>query len=80
MTIPMNQDEFLARCKKLWNDKFDYSLVNYTGLLNKITIICPEHGEYSQKAAGHLDGKDCRKCARVRSNRFYFLTKRKVLK
>jgi hypothetical protein len=67
----MTQDEFLARCKKLWKDKFDYSLVEYTGLLNKITIICPKHGKYRQKAAGHLDGKDCQKCARVKSNRFF---------
>jgi len=72
----MTQDEYLARCKKLWSNKFDYSLVDYTGLLHKITIICPFHGKYQQKAAGHLDGKDCMKCARIRSNKFYFLTRR----
>jgi hypothetical protein len=72
----MTQDEYLARCKKLWADKFDYSLVEYTGLLNKITIICPKHGKYRQKAAGHLDGKDCQKCARVKSQRYFFWLRR----
>lgn len=72
----MTQDEFLARCKKLWAGKFDYSLVVYTGLLNKITIICPKHGKYRQKAAGHLEGKDCQKCARVRSNKLWYYLKR----
>ena len=75
MTIPMTQSEFLARCKKLWSDKFDYSLVEYTGLKNKITIICPKHGKFRQKAGGHLDGKDCQKCSRVKSNRFFFYLK-----
>jgi len=70
--MAMDQAEFIARCDKLWRGKFDYSLVEYTGLLNKITLICPTHGKYRQKAAGHLDGKDCAKCARVKSNRYFF--------
>jgi DNA-directed RNA polymerase subunit RPC12/RpoP len=28
----------------------------------KLKIICPIHGEFSQKAQGHLIGKGCRKC------------------
>jgi hypothetical protein len=77
MTIPMTQAEFITRADKLWSGKFDYSLVEYKGLLHKITLICPVHGKFSQKAAGHLDGKDCAKCAKIKSNRLYFWLRRK---
>lgn len=66
----MTQDEFIKRVTKLWSGKFDYSLTEYTGTKNKITIICPVHGQYRQKAAAHLIGKDCAKCARVNSENY----------
>ncbi len=62
----MTQDEFINKVKKIHNDKYDYSLVEYTGVINKITIICPKHGKFKQKAAGHLDGKEgCKKCHKL---------------
>lgn len=60
----MTQDEFIARADKLWNGKFDYSLVEYVNLTTKIKLKCPIHGVFRQQASGHLYGKDCRKCAR----------------
>jgi hypothetical protein len=60
----MTQDEFLERCKKVHKGKFDYSLVVYKGVINKIKIICPVHGKFKQKAAGHLEGKGCLQCAK----------------
>lgn len=67
----MTQDEFLERCKKTHNDKYDYSLTEFAGVINKITIICPIHGKFKQKAAGHLDGKEgCKKCHKANQVKF----------
>ena len=58
----MTHDEFIVRAKTIWQDKFDYSLVNYTRGCDKITLICPKHAKFRQIAQGHLQGKDCAKC------------------
>jgi len=31
--------------------------------ITKVTIICPDHGEFSQLPSGHLAGKGCKKCS-----------------
>jgi len=53
---------FIEKAKKVHGDKYDYSKVNYTGGHNKVTIICPIHGEFEQTPANHLQGKGCYKC------------------
>ena len=46
-------------------DKFDYSLVDYTSWLDKLSIICPEHGIYYQTYYGHLKSDNgCPSCAK----------------
>lgn len=57
-----NTVEFIVKANKKHNNKYDYSLVNYTGKKNKITIICPIHGSFEQKASLHLEGRGCRTC------------------
>jgi len=42
----MTTEEFIKKAKKVHGDKYDYSKSVYTGYNNKITIICPIHGEY----------------------------------
>lgn len=61
----MTTAEFIKQAAKLWHGKFDYSLVDYKGSKVKITIICPVHGKFRQVPNGHLQGKDCAKCARA---------------
>jgi len=41
---------------KIHGNKYDYSKSKYTGAHNDIVIICPEHGEFQQKAYSHLNG------------------------
>jgi very-short-patch-repair endonuclease len=43
--------------------KINTIIPNYTKTHNKITIICKEHGEFSQIAGDHLLGKGCPKCS-----------------
>jgi hypothetical protein len=58
-----NEEDFLKKIKVKHGNKYDYSKVEYTGTANKIIIICPKHGEFKQKAANHLRGDGCPKCA-----------------
>lgn len=57
-----NKDVYIEMCKNVHNNKYDYSKLEYTGLLNKVCIICPEHGEFWQRANHHLHGVGCPRC------------------
>lgn len=54
--------EFISRCEKVHGKKYDYSLANYTGSKNIVSIICPIHGIFSQIASHHMRGCGCPKC------------------
>lgn len=58
----MTQEEFIAKCNSVHNNKYDYSKVNYKNLGEKITVICPKHGEFNVQAYSHLHGSNCFKC------------------
>jgi len=53
---------FIERSIKNHDIEYDYSKVIYTNSHHEVTIICPDHGEFQQKAYQHLEGKDCRLC------------------
>jgi len=53
---------FIEKSKKIHGDKYDYSKVVYNGSLDKVCIICPEHGEFWQLAYVHLKGHGCPHC------------------
>ena len=61
-TRTMTQEEFLEKARKVHGDKYDYSKVVYAKTNKKITIICPEHGEFHQTPNSHLCGKGCMHC------------------
>lgn len=46
--------------------KYNYSLVEYRTLRDKIKIICPEHGLFETRAESHFNGHGCRKCANAK--------------
>lgn len=60
----LTQEEFISKCllshKK---ETYDYSKTIYKGTTQKITIICPKHGEFEQNAWYHLKGGRCPVCA-----------------
>ncbi len=56
-------DTFIKLAKSVHGDKYDYSKVEYVNANSKVCIICPEHGEFWQRASSHLNGYGCRKCA-----------------
>lgn len=58
----INKEQFVERARKVHGDKYDYSMVEYLEMRNKIKVICPQHGEFEQRAFAHLKGQGCRKC------------------
>lgn len=61
-----NKEEFIKKCKLIHGDKYDYKNVEITKMKDKIHIICPTHGEFTQRADAHLSGQGCPKCANER--------------
>jgi len=54
--------DFINRCNIMHNNLYDYSLVDYKNLREKISIICKTHGQFYQRSKNHLDGQGCPKC------------------
>jgi len=48
-------NDFISECRRVWGNKYDYSLVDYKGSLENIKII---HDDiiYEQRASSHLEG------------------------
>ena len=59
----MTTEYFIERAQKIHGQKYDYSKSNYAGSGTKITIICPEHGEYEQVPESHYAGSGCPNCS-----------------
>ena len=56
-------EQFITEAKEVHGNKYDYSKVEYVNANTKVCIICPDHGEFWQKPAGHYNmGKGCAKC------------------
>ena len=54
---------FIEKSKEKHANKYDYSKTKFTGVYNDVVIICPQHGEFIQKAINHLNGRGCKKCS-----------------
>jgi Zn finger protein HypA/HybF involved in hydrogenase expression len=56
-------DVFIKKANALHKNKYDYTHAEYVNTHTKVKIICPEHGEFWQTPAHHLQGKGCPGCA-----------------
>lgn len=61
---------FIERSKKIHNNYYDYSKVICTKFNDRVIIICPVHGEFTQLAYGHITGRGCRSCANSSQGQF----------
>ena len=54
---------FLAEAKAVHGDKYTYDETTYRSSVHKLKIICPEHGEFWQRACYHTSEQcGCPKC------------------
>ena len=57
-------EKFFENSLSVHGDRYDYSKVEYVNAITKVTIICPDHGEFQQTPSNHKGGKGCPECAR----------------
>ena len=70
ITRKLTTAEFIQRANLVHDRYYDYSLAEYTGIGNKIRIICPKHGEFLQVAGMHINGSICPKCMGISTEEF----------
>ncbi len=74
-----SKEEFIKKAKKLYGDKYDYSLVEYKTNKTKVKIICKIHGIFEQKPNDHLGGHTCLYCSHKTEGRIKtFFIKHKI--
>ena len=62
-----SRDLFIQKSQELYGDKYDYSKVEYVNNRTPITIICPEHGEFTVTPLVHLHMNcGCKKCMQLK--------------
>jgi hypothetical protein len=67
-SVRMETHEFIQKAKNIQKDKYDYSKTCCLTYNNKLTIICPMHGEFVQTANSHLSGMGCKRCGVKQKN------------
>jgi hypothetical protein len=61
--------DFIERAKNIHGDKYDYSLIEYTNLDERVNIICRVHGEYFIKPTKHIHrSQGCPRCQVVKNH------------
>ena len=55
-------EEWIKKVINIHGDRYNYSKANYVNRKTKVCIICPEHGEFWQRAGDHMDGQGCPGC------------------
>jgi len=61
----LTTEEFISRARRVHGNKYDYTLVEYSGTYIPVKIICREHGEFEQTPNKHLIGHGCQTCGRL---------------
>lgn len=59
----LSTEEFIARSVSRHNGKYSYERATYTNAADKVTVTCPEHGDFSQVASNHMAGHGCPRCS-----------------
>ena len=59
--IPLH--DFFTKAITVHGGKYTYNLNGYKNATDKISIICPIHGEFMQIGTEHLKGRGCKKCS-----------------
>ena len=58
---------FIEVCKNKYDNKYDYSKVNYINNIEKVVIICPIHGEFLKSPTHHKNrNQGCPTCSLIK--------------
>lgn len=74
-----NTEEFIQLAQNVHGKRYDYSKTWYTRTDADVCIICAIHGEFWQRAAGHLAGRGCQECGKIQAPISNTLSQEEVL-
>lgn len=57
--------EFIAKAILKHNGKYTYPRTIYLGANIDVIVTCPDHGDFPQRASGHLSGNGCNDCRKL---------------
>lgn len=60
------KEQIIEKFRKVHGDKYNYSNIVFTKTTEKVTIICPIHGEFEQTPHAHLKGQGCPHCGIIK--------------
>lgn len=76
----LTTEEFIKKSKLKHGETYDYSKTIFTGIHNKVTIICRTHDEFEQSANSHQRGFGCGKCSgRYKNTNHEFVMKANIV-
>ena len=75
----LTTEEFIKRASERHNNFYDYSLTEYKNIKEKVTIICPIHGDFIQTPDKHLIGRGCTTCGRARNGEKLIINKEQYI-
>lgn len=58
----MTTSEFIEKSNRVHHNLYNYDKTEYKGTYEPLTITCPIHGDFKQKANYHLNGHGCPIC------------------
>lgn len=76
-------ERFVAKCRLVHGNKYDYSKVDYKASHHPVEIVCKRHGPFWQEANNHVQGSGCKKCVRRTEGSFslyFFHSENKLTK
>lgn len=71
--------EFLQEAKKIHGDKYIYPDLKEFYRNDKIEIVCPIHGKFTQRIEAHLNGRGCPKCGKEKQITSQRLSKEEII-
>lgn len=85
MPAQLTQQDFIQKSIAVHGDKYAYDDVVYTLNSAAVTIRCPQHGPFTQRASNHMLGRGCPRCKaqlttdRCKDDRESFIAKAKEI-
>jgi hypothetical protein len=78
-TNALTTKEFITKAQKVHGNLYDYSNVKYVNAMEKVNIICKDHGLFFQSPKGHSDGSGCPKCGKIKNIKSKTLTQEEFI-
>lgn len=63
MALKYTTKSIIQRFENKHGNRYDYNLVNFIGIHDKVKIICKKHGDFLQSANSHARGNGCPRCS-----------------